>query len=154
MKNGRKEKNLSLSTHRERKEASANTRGDMHFPEAIRSFFSVTESMCHTFVHAWDQILKAFLLVLHIDFFYIFLLLMKSVFLQVDVIKKSHWFFSFFFSKLFSFSKQFQYGYMWQHFWLQHLGHGYQNFSFVLFQVFKCTIVLFFISFCEAFIVI
>lgn len=100
MKNGRKEKNLSLSTHRERKEASANTRGDMHFPEAIRSFFSVTESMCHTFVHAWDQILKAFLLVLHIDFFYIFLLLMKSVFLQVDVIKKSHWFFSFFFFQI------------------------------------------------------
>lgn len=51
-----KERNLSLSTQRGRRQAplSAYARGEMCFPEIIKSFFSVMEARHHTCVHALD----------------------------------------------------------------------------------------------------
>lgn len=47
---------------------SVYARAEVCFAEIIRSFFSVTETVRHTCVHAWDWLSKAFLLVLHLDF--------------------------------------------------------------------------------------
>lgn len=108
---GGKERDLLLNTQRWRRKPPASVQ--KCFPEVIRSFSIVTQTTRRPCVPAWDQVLKAFLLVLHLDF--LIFSIATSVYYVASGCHIEKQMFSYIFLKIIWLFKQFPCGYVQQH---------------------------------------